>query len=628
LRIIHAYGNSLHPEAWAVCIKSVIFRLLASVEDRLRASRDPDARDAGADWSETAVVIVDGVSGLLADYLDVLTAHPTFASLWQELMRHFATMLDFKALDINSATFKSLGNILSKCDDTARRRLDKKTIDIAWELWARGLPVPEEEGASKLEDNQKCLLAWVEALLELHRLMASDLDLARVQRMLDLLRQAMMLATPGTYATDIEYATPVQAKILDVFKLVRSDIPGAPSVLISQLAEFVSLAFTTSDQGPNRKRTFVAMSKNSMPILHYHVTQNASDAEIYASKAFSTALSALATPIILKYRFPIVTKSVQPWREATTATLAVLEATLPHLKEDSVPSAAFQETWRVVVSIANGIISAGFPADGTDAHAEDQQFDIDAFHKLRELVIPLLGAEAIPEKTRRSFAEGLFRTSIIHPPAPTEADLIYGNTGQDIIGKGLSEFSRPRCGRTVDPPPTRRENMSYVCLDELFSLVATHDETADTPSIVVVPPTPRFPKKMTHPGSSGTATAGNDSIYVLHSQLARTAAPYLILRCALSIRAYNADHPLRGHMPQPLSQRKEVYHILRRLVDLQSEPGCMGTTPGVESESRKHLLRLYPMLVRAIQVAGAAGDDKILALAGEALEVVGGEFAV
>ena len=607
----------------------MIFRLLASVENRLRASHAPDAREAGADWSETAVVVVDGVAGLFADYLDVLTAHSSFASLWQGLMRHFATLLDFKALDINSATFKSVSGILSKCEATSRPRLDKTAVDMAWELWARGLPIAEEEVTTKTKDNQTCLLSWVEALLELYRLIAVDLDLERVQRMFALLRRAMTLATPGPYATDIEYATPVQGKILEVFKLVRSDIPGVPSTLINQLAEFVSLAFTKSDSGPNQKRTFVAMSKNSMPILHYHISQNASDPDIFTSQALSTALSALAAPIILKYRFPILTKSVQPWREATTATLAVLEATLPHLKEGVVPSAPFQGMWNVIVSIANAIVSADFGAAGTDANVvEDQQFDIDAFQRLRELIIPLLGSEAIPETTRRSFAEGLFRTSIVHPPTPAEAELIYGNTGQDVIGKGFSEFSKPRTGRTVDPPPTRRDKISYVCLDELFSLVAAHDETADTPSIVVVPPTPRFPKKMTHSRPGGAEPAENGSTHAFQSQLARTVAPYLILRCALSLRAYNADHPLRGHMPQPLSQRNELQHILRCLVDLRSEPDCMGKTPELESESKKHLLRLYPLLVRAIRVAGTAGDAEILALVGEALEVVGGEFGV
>ena len=602
----------------------------------MRSAQDKASQDSRKDWTETAVVVVNGVSELLANHLDILTAHAAFSHLWQALLAHFAIMLDFSILDLNSATFSSLSTVLSKCESGSKRNLDKKSIDLAWDLWSRSLPIPRNAEESKAEDNQKCLLSWVEALLELYRLIRAELDVDRVQRMLVLLRDAMVQATPGSYATDIEYVTPLQGRILEVFKVIRSDIPGVPSALISQVAEFVALAFDKKDQSPLQKRTYVAVSKESMPILHHHVTRNASDPEIYATGAFASALSALSKPIIRKYHFPIVTKSTQPWREATKATIAILEATLPHLQERDVERAVFQETWHVIVGIANGIITADYAAATASADiVADQLFDIDAFRKLRELIIPSLGSEAVADKTRKAFAEGLFRTSIIHTPAPAEAALIYGNTGGDVVGRGLVEFYRIRNGRTIDPPPTRREKMSYVCLDELFALVAAHDESNEAPSIVVQPPTPRFPKKMAHARSvtssslsAGDKEAGPETTHALHVRLARTTAPYLILRCALSIRAYVADHPLRGYMPQPLSQRRELNRVLRCLIDLKSEPAAIPDTQNVDSESRKHLLRLYPLLVKVVQVAGTAGDDKVLGLVGQALEVVGGELGM
>jgi len=63
-------------------------------------------------------------------------------------------------------------------------------------------------------------------------------------------------------------------------------------------------------------------------------------------------------------------------------------------------------------------------------------------------------------------------------------------------------------------------------------------------------------------------------------------------------------------------------------VELKSEPEAIPDTPNVDSESRKHLLRLYPLLVGSVQVAGTAGDDKVLGLVREALDVVGGELGV
>lgn len=646
LRIIHAYGNRLGPEAWSICVKAVIFKLLFSIETRLQCVRDDGAKDdTKAEWNETAVVIIQGVSNLLASYMDVLTAYSAFTALWQDLIRHFATMLDFKSLDTNSATFSSLSNIVRKVEEGPKSSFDKDTIDLAWDLWSRGIPVAEQTEGGKFEDNQKCLISWVEALLDLYRLIRNDLTVEQVRRMLSLLRDAMQQATPGSYASDAEYVTPLQGRILEVFKLVRTDIPGVPSAMISQVADFVSLAFTQEKSTGSTKRTYLAMSKESMSILEYHILANASDTDIYASGAFSVALAALAKPITLKYDFPVVTKSTQPWKVATSVTLSVLEATLPQVKaaKPKLQQSIVQEIWDVVIAIAQGIISANYvkAAPGTNI-PDDQDFDIASFRKLRELIIPSLGADIISDKTRRAYAEALFRTSIIHEPAPAEQVIVYGdNNSSENVGAGLDALYKPRNGRTIDPPPTKRVKMSYVCLEELFEIVSAHDESVAGPEIVLQPPTPKFPPpgtSMSHPdplkvpvpdttenSNRSNGTQLDETAHGLYVHLARTAAPFLILRCALSLRAFVADQPLRGRMPQPLSQRKELSRILRCLVDLKSEPKAIPDLARVTSENRKHLLRLLPLLVGAV---GCGGDASITSLVKEALLIISGELDI
>lgn len=655
LRIIHAYGSSLGPQAWSICTKYVIFRLLSSIEQRLLSIKEDKVKDdIQSEWNETAVVIVQGISNLLANYLDVLTGFPAFTALWQDLIGHFTTMLDFEVLDINSATFSSLGGILSKCEEGGKSSFDKRTIDLVWELWSRGIPIAQKAGDGKFEDNQKCLISWVEALLELYRLIKIDLTVDRVRRLLILLQKAMLEATTGSYASDVEYVTPLQGKILDVFKLVRTDIPGVPSAMISQVAEFVALAFDKDraaiQQTSSSKRTYIAMSKESMSILQYHVLSNATDADIYVSGAFSKALDALAKPIISKYDFPIVTRSEQPWKVATTSALEVLESTLPQVKAAKIPQATVQVIWDVVISISNGIISANYEnaSPSTDILG-DQEFDITSFHKLRELVIPSLGSDSICDKTRRGYAEGLFRTSIVHTLGPAETEIVSSNKNESIdsLRQALGALSKPRNGRTIDPKPTERKEISYVCLGELFDIVSAHDENAAGPEIVLQPPTPRFPPPGTSsaadtpldplkspvPDTTGGAQQDTDqisgtkeSIHTLHVRLARTAAPYLILRCALTLRAFVADQPLRGRMPQPLSQRRELERILKSLIGLHSEPEALDEGGG--RGIAKHLYGLYPLLVRAAMVNVNGGDERIVKLVAKALEVVGGELGL
>ncbi|KAK4224821.1 hypothetical protein QBC38DRAFT_501879 [Podospora fimiseda] len=597
MRIMSAYGDSLSPEAWSICMKSVIFRLLSSIDNELQAVSVPSAKGTGQDeWKDTAIVVIGGVSSLFASYLGVLTAHSSFPEIWKDLLGHLRTLLGFKVLDINAAAYGAVRDILHRCAEKDKPQVGKESLDLAWDLWSQGIPVAKDGKDDKSSDNQKCLLVWVEALLELYGLIQKDFRVERVRRMLTLLRDAMQHATPGAYASDIEYVTPLQGKILEVFRMVRTGLHGVPSAMITQVAEFVSLAFTQEDaaKAAAEKRTYVAMSKESMTILQNLIIKNSGEKDIYETESFATALSALAKPVILKYQFKIVTRSAYPWREATKCSLAVLEATLPQIRKlgDDLPRSTIQNMWEIIISIANGIISADLSGTTTNI-LDDQDFDISSFHKLRQLIIPSLGQEVILDSTRKSYAEGLFRTSIIHAPAPAEASIIYGNGN----ASELSSLYKTRLGRTIDPIPTKRTLMSQVCLEELFSLVQ-------------VQPSPE---------------AQNHELFV---RLAKTAAPYLILRCALTIRSYVADQPLRGRMPQPLSQRKELNKVLKSLVELKSEPEAIPDMTNVDSETRKHLLRLYPLLVAAVQVAGTCGDDKVLKLVGEALDVVGGELGV
>ncbi|KAK2058994.1 endosomal peripheral membrane protein [Colletotrichum caudatum] len=625
LRIFDAYGDKLSPEAWSICVRSVVFKLLSSIEEELEAAAgDGSTHHGRKEWHETAVVVLNGISELLASYMEPLSAHSSFNALWQELLGHFTTLLNFKVLNINTAAYKALGKVIKLEHEPGRPAFDTSTIDAAWEFWSRGTPVSLDEGDGKKPDNQNCLIAYVAAFHDVYQLVQKDLTVDKVRQMLTLFREALQQASVGTYVNDIEYVTPLQNQVLEAIKMVRTDLAGVPSAMISQVAEFVRLAFSDEAleaQSSTQRRTYVAMSKASMSILQTLILGNAGDADIYASEAFSAALSALSRPLVLKYSFPIVTKSAQPWRLATNSILAVLEATLPQIRAPQVPRSTLQGIWQVVVEIADGIIRADTDAAPASADlSDDELFDMTSFHKLRELIIPALGAEAIPDKTRKSYAESLFRTSIIHAPSPVESSLMFGPDGSSD-GNGLASLYKKRTGRTLDPLPTLRERMSYVCVDELVSLVSGYDATSLR--VVVQPPTPAFP-----PPRSSAAPYLSEAPQALHVRIARSAAPFLILRAALTIRAYIADQPLRGRMPQPLSQRKELLCLLRQLVDLKSEPDAIPDTPNVDSEGRKHLLRLYPLLVSAVQVAGSSGDAAVLALCNEALEVVGGELGV
>ncbi|KAL8684639.1 MAG: hypothetical protein Q9218_008205 [Villophora microphyllina] len=137
--------------------------------------------------------------------------------------------------------------------------------------------------------------------------------------------------------------------------------------------------------------------------------------------------------------------------------------------------------------------------------------------------------------------------------------------------------------------------MSYVLLDQLFDLVAVHDGSLE------------------------------------RVRLAQAAAPYLILRVGLVLKAYICDHPLRGLMPQPLSQKREMQYVLQKLVELESEPRAFpggavgaGMGGGGEVEGKKHLYLLFGLVMKAM--AAARRDEKMAGRLRKVVEAVGMGF--
>lgn len=570
-----------------MCLQSVIFKLLSSIEAQLRLTNDPESAMSDKDkrgWNETTVVVLSGVTSLLAENLDVLSGHHTFKTSWKNLLAHFKALLGFETMEINTAVFKALRQILSKGNIKGSKYFDNQSLDLAWDLWSESLPAVKSTRINKRGDNQDYFLAYVSAMQELYRLVEQELDIVRVKTILKLLREAIQQADAATYSADIEYLTPLQTQVLESLTMIRTDIEGVPAALINQVAEFVALAFEPRSSNVERQRpTYVALSKASMTLSESFILAHSSNQDIFTSSAVSSALSALSKPIILKYSFPITTKSISPWRQATTSALAILESVLPAIAKLELKEDVIRSIWTSIVTIADGITTAHCEdAPATTDIKSDQNFDITSFLTLRELITPALGSPIILDKSRRIYTESLFHRSIIHTPLPQELP----NSNQEL----LANLYQPRKGCTVDPPPSPRSKMSYVCFDELISLVAVHDSS------------------------------------VSRIKLAQAAAPYLILRAGLTLRAYIADQPLRGRMPQPLSQRKELLYILKALVSLRCEPKAIPDTPGVESEGKKHLHRLYPLLAKAVRTA--ARDQEVLEWVGKALDEVGMEFGV
>ena len=84
-------------------------------------------------------------------------------------------------------------------------------------------------------------------------------------------------------------------------------------------------------------------------------------------------------------------------------------------------------------------------------------------------------------------------------------------------------------------------------------------------------------------------------------------------------------------MPQPTPARNVLLHLLRGMVELQSEPSAISGPPAIRTvvvdddrHVKKHLEWIYPLVLKAVQVAGKERDDgELLEMLGKVLQEIG-----
>lgn len=547
----------------------------------VKSSPPPNHEKSRRGWDETAIVLLGAVAKLFEQFSETIIVVDNFQKPWQTLLQCLLRFLGRESLDVDASSFATLSAILSKIDNV--ERLGGPSIDMAWNLWLENLPSSEGSPLSN-DDNQPALIAYLQCLRNIYCLIERNLQLEQAKMILGQLRSCVTGSTITSYSSDVDVLTTLQTEVLQCVKMIRTDLPGVPSETIQVLAFFVALAYEDPAELSDRRRpSYVALSKTAMDVLSKSILTHNSSHSIYASGAVNKALSAYAVPVRLKYRWSLEGKGPPTWRKATTSAQRVLEGCIPVMRKiqpDKLDVSAF---WDKVVELVDGIIDANCDLCPSPSNiSDDQDFDAQAFTKIRDLITPAIGSSNIHDRIRRKYTQSLFNKSIIHEPHPDDLP----RPGQEP----LSNLQSTHIGRVQRLPPSPRTKLSYILLDELFNLVAV---TSSSPERV---------------------------------KLAQAAAPFLILRAGITLKAYILDQPLRGLRPQPLTQRRELLYMLKKLAELDSEPKAIPDAPGVVSEHKKHLHRLYPLVTRAVGVA--ARDEEVLEGLERVLGVVGEGFGV
>ena len=548
----------------------------------LKASLQSDPiENPTASWNETAIIEIEGLSGLFTAWLDTYRGNESLAPMLQEFFEQLIGCLKRQSLTVSNAVFTGMTKILT--DIEGFESLWKSLMAKTWQLWKDGNPASHIDDSKRKNGNQDALVAYLLCLGQLLRLISQDLQLDQAHIIMLQLRDCVVESNAAAYSTDVDRMTPVQGLVLEILKSIPTDTPELVPELVGSIDGFVTLAYEQKGRSSEKAQTYIALSKAAMDLLESCIAKHIERPDIDTTDLITEACSALAIPIHLKYRWQTEGKAPSPWRKATSIALAILEASVPTIDASQDDKGSSSPFWEMVVRVSDGIVAADCDACARRQEiSKDQVFDIEAFRRLQKLVIPALGSSSIPDAVRRKYAESIFTNSIVHEPHPDD----LARPDQELL-EGLRS---KHIGRVKTLPPSPRSKLSYMLLDELFNLVAVHDGSAE------------------------------------RVQLAQAGAPYLILRAGLTLKAYIMDHPLRGRMPQPWSQKKEMLHILRKLIDLDSEPKAIPAAPGVTSESKKHLHRLYSLVTKALRVAWR--DEEMTNSLREVLDAVGDDFGL
>ncbi len=591
LRIFDNHGDEFSVPTWQLCLDEILFRIMVADVQSYRAVVNSGSPPPGGQPQHsvevlkarmaTSKIIIEGICKLIGTHIRTISQIPHFHDKWRQLMNTLEKYLQPQLTNVAAAVYGAMSLTLASLPSSSEmaNMLDVEQIFTIWKSSFYNV---------SSQANQEVLLTFSKLFKEIYRLRPFIVDDGGINEIAHRLEKCIGGNTGmSTYSTDVDSLTLVQAAVLECLAMIRTTNAEIALPIVEVLANFLAAPFTDafSQSRQSAGSTFIALSKSSMDLVELLIKKHIEEDQLITQSPLLLVLEHLERPIGLKYRWTTQGRAPAFWQKATSTSIEILRVLVPRLAKVSLDENILHRYWKVIIQIIEDIAQADAQTldpvlDGNILH--DEQFDINALKAIHTIVIPSLGASSISDFSRRTYVCALFRNSLLHNLEEDDLPNFY-----EAPLAGLYEV---RFGRTYKPDQVPRFEMAYCCLDELISLVSISDSS---------------PERI---------------------KLAQAAAPLLILRAALPLKAYIADQPLRGTMPQPKSEREELLFVLRRMTEMKIEPRGIPDVQGVKSVHRKHLLWLYPLISQAVGIVN--NDRLVLRELQVCLAVIGDDFGL
>ncbi|KAI0030497.1 hypothetical protein K488DRAFT_54152 [Vararia minispora EC-137] len=553
-RTLQLYGATLSGETWDECLWRVTFPLLDALTAAVRAAAEGEESKK---WAESKVVALQAVGGIFADFLQTkLMGLSSFDRAWNAFVLHVrdAFLLDEPA--VGAPALRCLERALRAVEEAAKDSELHEQARGAWEAaWAAcdemGGPVVKRNNQSPFSQEELVeLVGVVRATRAASRALdGAEWPLERLERLMGILKGVLTYPLSTDYRPDVDVLTPVQAAVMDCVESVDLTVPGAPSLVLSDLSEFATLAFLAAfdvrasppaNKGAPRKRvTYVALAKWTMPLLVELFLRFKDASEVYASGTLEAILAAYAIPIKLKYECPAPSKfadgakaAMPLWKTATTCFLRVAGEVAGAVQRFSseLPDSRVEGIWRQTIDVFRGGILADCSAAETlplDVQESEESFDLSLVAALEIDVVPHLGDARVPDALVLQLARVLQQGSQVR--RADDGDGAYASPPHTPTREGGERAY------------VLRERFAYWCFDLLFLVC------------------------------SNTAKDNEAA----RRRVAALCLPSLLGRCQTTLVGFIADEAVRGSLPFPRAREEELLYVLQKLLDLRLWNGSL-----------------------------------------------------
>lgn len=323
-RSIELHGATLDASTWDACMKTVIFPLLDSVNEvaALVDSKPPpstpaeSASDASANfgavlpskqWDDSKILAFNSSAGIVSDFLiSKLVETPAFSETWSTFISHLKRSFLEDRDQVATAAMKCFGRVTSVSVDhtsEAASKLEPSWLAAysAWEQIGNTILENAHSAAGK-SFSQANLEAFVRVVRPLQTLSRVPFSSEQCLKLLAIIKGVLTYTRSPEYRPDIDSLTPVQAVVLEVVDNIDLASEKVPSSVLSDLSEYMTLAFVAAFNvkavdatGPAKRApqriTYIGLAKAAMPKVSAIYQRYRDDIKIYQQGAAERVLA-------------------------------------------------------------------------------------------------------------------------------------------------------------------------------------------------------------------------------------------------------------------------------------------------------------------------------------------------